>query len=93
VDGDSADVHAAAAWVTVSVCPPRSIVPLRGVLFGFAVALKATLVLPVPLAPLVTDNHAALLVAVQPQLPPVVVNATELLPPPAGIDAADAESA
>ena len=92
LDDDSAYVHAAAACVTVKVWPATVIVPLRGELFGFAAALKATVVLPVPLVPLVTDSHAALLDAVQAQSPPVV-SATDPLPPPAVTDALDDDNA
>ena len=45
-----------------------------------AAAVTVTAPFPVPLAPLVTVNHAALLVAVQPH-PAGVVTETDALPP------------
>ncbi len=39
-------------------------VAVRGVRFGFAATLYASVPLPLPLAPLVIVNHGALLVAV-----------------------------
>ena len=37
--GDTENVHGAAAWVTVNVCPPIVIVPVRDVVFVFAATL------------------------------------------------------
>jgi hypothetical protein len=47
-------------------------VPVRGLADALAATVYPTLPLPVPAEPLVTVIHAALLVAVQPQLPPAV---------------------
>ena len=60
-----ANVHPAAACVTVNVWPATVSVPLRGDVFGLADALKPTLPLPLPLAPLVTVSHPVLLTPVQ----------------------------
>ena len=54
-------MHPAAACVTVNVCPPMVRVPLRWVVLALAAALNATVPPPLPLAPLVTVNHAVLL--------------------------------
>lgn len=56
------------------------IVPLRCDAAVFAAALKPTEPLPLPLAPLVTVSHDAVLTAVQPQ-PPAAVTVT--VPEPA----------
>jgi hypothetical protein len=68
------------AWVTVKISPPMLIVPLRCEAPVFALALKPTLPLPEPLAPLVTVSHDALLTAVHPQ-PPAALTVT--VPDPA----------
>ena len=54
---------------------------LRAAPVAFAAAVNATLPLPVPLAPLVTDSHAALDAAVHAQ-PLPAVTATDPVPPP-----------
>ena len=59
-----ANVHPAAACVTVNVWPATVSVPLRGDVLVLADALKPTLPLPVPLAPLVTVSHPVLLTPV-----------------------------
>ena len=50
-------VHGAPACVTLNVWPPTVNVPVRGAELAFADALKPTLPLPLPLAPLVTVSH------------------------------------
>ena len=69
-----------AAWETVNVWPPIVSVPLRA-LPVFAAAVKATVPLPVPDAPLVTVSHGALAVAVHVQLPADAVTAIVPAPP------------
>jgi hypothetical protein len=70
----------------VNVWPAIVSVPLRGVPLGFAVALKATVPPPVPLAPLVTvSQDVALLTAVQAH-PAKAVTAVDPVPPPAATD-------
>ena len=60
--------HPAPACVTVNVCPAMFIVPVRGDVLAFAVALKPTFAEPLPLAPLLTVSQAVLLLlAVQAQ--------------------------
>jgi hypothetical protein len=64
----------------VNVCPPIVIVPLRAApLFGAAV--KPTVPLPVPLAPLVTVSQAAFAVAVHVHVFADAVTATDPDPP------------
>ena len=75
-------MHDTPAWVTVTVWPATVNVALRDEAAAFAVAVTLTLPSPDPLAPLVTVNHAALLVAVQVH-PVGAVTFTEPLPPPA----------
>ena len=72
VVGEIVNVHGAPAWVTVKVCPPIVIVPVRDVVPVLAATLYATVPLPLPVAPLVIVIHDALLVAVQLQLAPLV---------------------
>jgi hypothetical protein len=72
--------------VTLNVCPPIVNVPVRCVPFGLAVALKLTVPLPVPLAPLViVSQDVSLLTAVHAQ-PPGAVTAVEPVAPPDTID-------
>jgi hypothetical protein len=62
-------------------------VPLRCDPFGFPVALKLTVPLPLPLAPLVIVSHeVALLTAVHAQ-PPAAVTAVEPVAPPNAMEA------
>src|SRR4051812_16303626 len=74
---------AAAAWLTVKVCPAIAIVPLRWLLPALAATVKPTVPLPLPLPPEVTviQGLPALLTAVQVQ-PLVVVTVTGLPAPP-----------
>jgi hypothetical protein len=62
---------AAAACVTVNVCPATVIVPVRDAPV-FAAMLNPTVPVPVPLAPDVTVIHGALLVAFHVQVLAVV---------------------
>jgi hypothetical protein len=84
-------VHDTPAWVTVTVWPATVTVALRDEAAVFAVAVTLTALLPDPLAPLVTVNHAAVLVAVHVH-PVGAVTFTEPLPPPATIFSAVADS-
>ena len=59
-------MHAAAAWLTVNVWPAMVIVPVRAAPV-LAATVKATVPLPLPLAPLVTVSHDAVLAAVHAQ--------------------------
>ena len=84
--GVSANVHGAAAWFTVNVCPPIEIVPARVAAFGLAAALKLIVPLPLPLAPAVTVSQpASLLTAVHVQ-PVGDVTVVEPVPPAATTD-------
>ena len=65
---------------------------VRPVVLVLAVALNATVPVPVPLAPDVTVSHDAVLLAVHPQ-PLVAVIVTEPVPPADGSDWLFAESA
>ena len=68
-------MQGAAACVTVNVCPPTLIVPVRCVVAELAATLKLTVPLPDPLAVPVTVIQLTLLVAVQAQpLPAVTEN-------------------
>jgi hypothetical protein len=75
-------VQGAPACVTVKVCPPAVIVPVRPVVLGFAPTPKLTVPGPMPSAPAVMVIQAALLVAVQAQ-PSRAVSATAAAPPAA----------
>ncbi len=65
--GASVTSHAAPACVTVKVCPPTLSVPVLACAVVFAAAVNVTEPLPVPLAPPVTDSHAAGVLAVHAQ--------------------------
>ena len=78
--GEMLMLHGAPACVTVNVCPPIVIVPVRDVADVFAVTLYATFPFPVPLAPTPIVIQASLLTAVQLQVAAAV---TETLPLPA----------
>ena len=71
---------AAAACVTVKVCPPIVTVPVRKASVALIATLSATAPLPVPVAPAVTVIQAALLAAVHAH-PVVPVTATDTGPP------------
>ena len=75
-----------AACVTVNVMPAIVIVPTRVLPVVLAATLYQTHPRPVPLAPAVMVSHAALLVAVQKQLDPVI---TETLAPVKPVDVND----
>jgi hypothetical protein len=79
VVGDIENVHGGgggAACDTVKVCPAIAIVPVRGAAV-LTSTLKVTMPLPVPEAPLVTVNHAALALAVHAHVGAEAVTATE----------------
>jgi hypothetical protein len=79
-------VHDAAACVTVNVWPPIVSVPVRGLVFGFAAALNATVPPPLPVAPLVTvSQDVSLLTPVHAQ-PASVVTVVDPVPPLATTD-------
>ena len=61
VVGDTPNVHAAPSCVTVTVWPATVSVPTRCAVDVFAVALKVTVPLPLPLAPPLIVSQAALL--------------------------------
>jgi hypothetical protein len=62
------------------------IVPVRGLVFGFDDALKATVPLPLPLAPLVTVSHGVLLLTPVQAHPAGAVTFVDPVPPPAATD-------
>ena len=79
-------MQAAAACVTVNVCPAMVIVPVRELVFGLDEALNVTVPLPLPLAPpvtvsqdvlLLTAVHAHPVAAVTPTLPVAVPAPTD----------------
>ncbi len=74
------NAHAAAACVTLKVCPPIVSVPVRATVVVFAPALKLTVPTPAPEIGPVKDSHDALLAADHEQLE-VVVIVTEPPPP------------
>ena len=84
----NAQLGAAAAWLTVNVCPATVSVADRVDVAVFAAAVKLTEPLPEPDAPAVIVTHPALLAAVHEQ-PAVVVTAT-LPEPPAATKLCDA---
>lgn len=63
LSGATEYVHGTPAWVTVKVCPPTEIVPVRCEMVPFAATLNDTVPFPFPVAPPVTVIQAALLVA------------------------------
>ena len=79
-------MHAAAAWFTVNVWPAIVIVPVRVLVFGLAVALKATVPAPVPLAPLVTVSQDVALLTPVHAHPVGAVTVVDPVPPPATTD-------
>jgi hypothetical protein len=79
-------VQAAAACVTLNVCPPIVSVPVRALVFGLDAALKATVPVPVPLAPLVTVNQDVSLLTPVHVHPAGAVTVVEPVPPPATTD-------
>jgi hypothetical protein len=81
----NAQLGAAAAWLTVNVCPATVSVADRVDVAVFAAAVKLTEPLPEPDAPAVIVTHPALLAAVHEQ-PAVVVTATVPEPPAAAKD-------
>ena len=84
--GEMEYVHGAPACVTLNVWPPTVNVPVRGSELAFADALKPTLPLPLPLAPLVTVSHPVLLLTPVQAHPVGAATAVEPGPP---VDATD----
>ena len=74
-------VHGAPACVTLNVWPPTVNVPVRGTELAFADALKPTLPLPLPVAPLVTVSHPVLLLTPVQAQPFGAATAVEPVPP------------
>jgi hypothetical protein len=85
-------VQAAAACVTVNVCPPTVSVPVRELVFGLDDALNATVPFPLPLAPVVTVNQDVLLLTPVQAHPAAAVTAVDPVPPPATTDWLTGES-
>jgi hypothetical protein len=83
LDGEIEYVQAAAACVTVNVCPAIVSVPVRCDAAGFGAILNETVPLPEPLVAPTSVNHDALLVAVhaQPVTPVMFVD----VDPPAAV--------
>jgi hypothetical protein len=73
------------AWLTVKTRPATVMVPVRSDAPVLAAALKPTVPLAVPLAPLVTVIHETVLAAVQPH-PAAAATVTVPVPPPTAID-------
>jgi hypothetical protein len=71
--------------VTVTVCPPIVIVPVRVLAVLFAATVNETVPVPLPFAPEVITMNAALLAAVHAQ-PASVVTVRLPAPPPDGND-------
>lgn len=71
--------------MTVNVCPPTVIVPVRCVVAVFAATLNATVPLPDPVAVPVIVIQLTLLTAVHGH-PPEAATVNEPLPPADGID-------
>jgi hypothetical protein len=71
--------------LTVKVCPPIAIVPVRAAPV-FAATIKLTDPLPVPAAPAVIVIHDALLMAVHAHVPPAVTVIAVPVPPASAID-------
>jgi hypothetical protein len=75
------NVHAAAACVTLNVCPPILMLALRGLGLLFVATMKLMVVVPVPVAGTpVIHGGTPLLLQVQPA---AVFTANELAPPAA----------
>jgi hypothetical protein len=83
VPGESAMEQPTPAWVTLTAWPPTVTVALRATLDVLAVALSVTVPFPEALAPPVTVNHVALLVAVHAQPEPAVSESVAVPPPTA----------
>jgi hypothetical protein len=83
VAGESAKLQDTPAWVTVTAWPPTVTVALRDVVDVLAAAVSVTVPFPEPLAPPVTVNHPALLVAVHAQPEPAVSERVAVPPPTA----------
>jgi hypothetical protein len=79
------NTQAAAACVTVKICPPIVIVPTRATVAGFTAAVNLTAPVPVPEVAPVIDSQGTLADAVQAQ--PEVVDILTLPEPPAAATA------
>jgi hypothetical protein len=86
LNGETEYVHDAPACVTLNVCPPIVIVPVRCVVLALTAALKATVPFPLPLAPLVTVNQEVSLLTPVHAHPVGAVTAVDPVPPPATTD-------
>ncbi len=80
LDGEIENVHAAGFCVTVNVSPAIVAVPVRDCVAVLAEALKFTVPLPLPFAPLVSVSQALLLAAVQAQ-PDAAATLVDAVPP------------
>jgi hypothetical protein len=80
--GEIVSVQGTPSCVALKVLPAIVIVPLRGVLPGFAAAFNVTLPLPDPLEPAMTVIHEAWLVA--PQVHPASAVTATVLDSPSG---------
>ena len=74
------NVHAAAAWFTVSVCPATVSIPERGVGSGFAATAYPSHEPPVPVFPFGIVIHGTSLEADQPHVDVVETNALLVVP-------------
>ena len=83
VDGEIVKAHPLASCVRVNVWPPIVAVPLRGCVAVLAVAVRFTVPLPVPVAPLVTVSHDVLLLTAVHEHPVGAVTLVDIVPPPA----------
>jgi hypothetical protein len=80
------NVHPAPACVTVKTWPAAVIVPTRCDVLALAAAMKLTVPLPLPDAPVVTVNQAVLLLTAVHEQPKGAVTDVEFVPPPAATD-------
>jgi hypothetical protein len=84
--GAIAYVQAMPGCVTLKLCPAMVSVPVRELVLPLAVALNATVPLPLPLAPLVTVSHDVLLLTPVHAQPASVVTVVDPVPPAAVTD-------
>jgi hypothetical protein len=81
VVGDTVNAHEAAFCVTVNVCPAMVAVPTRTCVVVFVFALRETVPLPEPLAPLVIVSQAVALLTAVHAHPGAVVTSVVVLAP------------
>jgi hypothetical protein len=86
LEGEIANEHGAAAWVTVNVWLAIVIVPVRGLVAVLAAALKLAEPPPVPVAPLVSVSHPGSLLTPSHGQPACVVTVVRPEPPTAATD-------